>query len=246
MKNHTTQADSATLATTTAAQLFDDWFDPIEFGVRNRVRDFIQTMMEEELEALLSRPRYGRIAATASKESGTVTGHRHGHRLRSLLGTFGPVEVAMPRARLNAPEGGTTEWKSKALKAYQRRAVAADAVIAGAYLALDREQNFVSVAAHSKHNESEIAVALRSSLTRTTVPSRMSRADRLVGERVGVPGVPVGLHLAPGPAHRILAHRPTKQGRQRPANTPRVGTGTWCYRLRGCAPIWRIRLVDQN
>ncbi len=27
----------------------------------------------------------------------------------------------MPRARLNTPEGNTTEWKSKALKAYQRR-----------------------------------------------------------------------------------------------------------------------------
>jgi Transposase, Mutator family len=220
MKNHTTQADSATLATTTAAQLFDDWFDPIEFGVRNRVRDFIQTMMEEELEALLSRPRYGRIAATASKESGTVTGHRHGHRLRSLLGTFGPVEVAMPRARLNAPEGGTTEWKSKALKAYQRRAVAADAVIAGAYLALDREQNFLSVAAHSKHNESEIAVALRSSLTRTTVPSRMSRADRLVGERVGVPGaqsvftlrqVRLTVSLLTAPRNRAVSARRTRR-----------------------------------
>jgi len=36
----------------------------------------------------------------------------------------------MPRARLNAPDGGTTEWKSTALKAYQRRTIAADAVIA--------------------------------------------------------------------------------------------------------------------
>ena len=41
----------------------------------------------------------------------------------------------MPRARLNTPDGGTTEWKSKALKAYQRRTIAADAVIAATYLA---------------------------------------------------------------------------------------------------------------
>ena len=87
MKQHTTQPDSATQALETAPQLFDDWFDPIEFGVRSRVRDFIETMMEEELEALLSRPRYGRIAPTGSKESDRITGHRHGHRLRSLLGT---------------------------------------------------------------------------------------------------------------------------------------------------------------
>jgi transposase-like protein len=138
MKKHTTDPDSATHAAETAPQLFDNWFDPIEFGVRGRVRDFIETMMEEELEAVLSRPRYGRIAPDAGKEAGTAegaTGHRHGHRSRSLLGTFGPVEVAMPRARLNTPDGGTSEWKSKALKAYQRRTIAADAVIAATYLA---------------------------------------------------------------------------------------------------------------
>jgi hypothetical protein len=33
------------------------------------------------------------------------------------------------------PDGGTTEWKSKALRAYQRRTVAADALIAGTCLA---------------------------------------------------------------------------------------------------------------
>ena len=138
MKKHTMQPDSATLAAETGPQLFDSWFDPIEFGVRSRVRDFIETMMEEELEAVLSRPRYGRITPAASKDAGTAegaTGHRHGHRSRTLLGTFGPVEVAMPRARLNAPDGRTTEWKSKALNAYQRRTIAADAVIAGSYLA---------------------------------------------------------------------------------------------------------------
>jgi transposase-like protein len=138
MKKLITQPDSTTAAAETTPQLFDNWFDPIEFGVRGRVRDFIETMMEEELEAVLSRPRYGRICA--GREQGGwhaegSTGHRHGHRSRSLLGTFGPVEVAMPRARLNTPDGGTTEWKSKALKAYQRRTVAADAVIAATYLA---------------------------------------------------------------------------------------------------------------
>jgi putative transposase len=138
MKKHTTRPDSVTAAAEMAAQLFDNWFDPIEFGVRSRVRDFIETMMEEELEAVLSRPRYGRVAPTASKEAGkaeAASGHRHGHRSRTLLGTFGPVEVAMPRARLNTADGGTTEWKSKALKAYQRRTIAADAVIAATYLA---------------------------------------------------------------------------------------------------------------
>ena len=64
-----------------------------------------------------------------------VTGQRHGHRPRSLLGTFGKADIAVPRARLNTPEGGTTEWKNRALRAYQRRMLAADAVIASCYLA---------------------------------------------------------------------------------------------------------------
>ena len=41
----------------------------------------------------------------------------------------------MPRARLNTPDGKTTEWKSQAVRPYQRRTLAADALIAGCYLA---------------------------------------------------------------------------------------------------------------
>jgi putative transposase len=62
-----------------------------------------------------------------------ANGHRHDHRSRSLLGSFGQVELEVPRARLNTPDGKTTEWKSKALRAYQRRTLVADALIAGAY-----------------------------------------------------------------------------------------------------------------
>jgi transposase-like protein len=64
-----------------------------------------------------------------------VSGHRHGHRSRSLLGSFGQLEIEVPRARLNTPDGKTTEWKSQALRAYQRRTLVADALIAGTYLA---------------------------------------------------------------------------------------------------------------
>jgi hypothetical protein len=41
----------------------------------------------------------------------------------------------VPRARLDTPDGKKTEWKSKALRAYQRRTLVADALIAGAYRA---------------------------------------------------------------------------------------------------------------
>ena len=39
------------------AKLFDTWFDAIEDGVRGRDRGFIETMLEEELDGALSRPR---------------------------------------------------------------------------------------------------------------------------------------------------------------------------------------------
>src|SRR5246500_4935050 len=120
-----------------AVGLLDEWFDPIEAGWRDRVRDFIQMMIESELEAVLSRPRYARRPKADPENTGGcgIAGHRHGHRSRSLLGTFGRVEIAVPRARLDTAEGKTTEWKSTALRAYQRRTQQADSLIAGAYLA---------------------------------------------------------------------------------------------------------------
>jgi putative transposase len=138
MTNSSTNAPALPSEAERVGHLLDDWFDPIEAGLRNRVREFIQGMIEAELEAALSRPRYARrpkgACENADGASG-VTGHRHGHRSRSLLGTFGRVEIAVPRARLDAAEGKTTEWKSTALRAYQRRTKQADALIAGAYLA---------------------------------------------------------------------------------------------------------------
>ena len=43
-----------------APNRFDDWFDPIEAGLRDRVRGLIETMLESELDEVLARPRYGR------------------------------------------------------------------------------------------------------------------------------------------------------------------------------------------
>ena len=40
-----------------AERLFDTWFDPIESAVRDRVRSFIEELIEGELEAVLAHPR---------------------------------------------------------------------------------------------------------------------------------------------------------------------------------------------
>jgi putative transposase len=135
MDKSITTPDSLQPATELAVDLFDSWFDPIETEVRARSRQFIEELIRSELDAALARPRYGRSQTAGSEAKADVTGHRHGSRTRSLTGTFGPIEIAVPRARLATSEGKTTEWKSGALRAYQRRTLAADALIAGSYLA---------------------------------------------------------------------------------------------------------------
>ena len=91
--------------------------------------------------------------------------------------------------------------------------------------ALDREQNLLAVGAHPQHDKQRDRGRL------AVEPHANDRAvedqphDRLLGQRAAVPGVPVALHLAPGPAHRVLADRPAEQGRQRAANPPRIGAG---------------------
>ena len=118
-----------------AVDLFDDWFDPIETEVRARAREFIEELIRGELDDALARPRYRRSQKTADEDGAAASDPRHGSRTRSLTGTFGPIEIAVPRARLNTAAGKTTEWKSQALRAYQRRTLAADALIASTYLA---------------------------------------------------------------------------------------------------------------
>ena len=111
MTNLTTGTDSFAPATETAAHLFDNWFDPIESGVRERVRGFIEELIRCELDAALARPRYGR-AKNADSGPANLVGHRHGSRTRSLTGSFGKTELTVPRARLQramaTPPNGTT------------------------------------------------------------------------------------------------------------------------------------------
>jgi putative transposase len=135
MTSITTKPASSQPRVGRAVDLFDNWFDPIETEVRVCARRFIEELIHGELDAVLARPRYERSKKPGEEVKVGVTGHRQGSRTRSLTGTFGPIEIAVPRARLNAADGKTAEWKSQALRAYQRRTLAADALIAGCYLA---------------------------------------------------------------------------------------------------------------
>src|SRR5258705_7317793 len=137
MTSVTTKPDSSQPQTETAVHLFDSWIDPIETEVRKRIRGFIEELIHSELDAALARPRYGRRVRSSADADGAAgaAGHRHGSRPRTLMGTFGKVAIDVPRARLQASDGKTTEWRSSALRTYQRRTLAADALIASTYLA---------------------------------------------------------------------------------------------------------------
>jgi putative transposase len=121
--------DEATPAVTTTppACLGTDWFDPLEEAVRGQVRALIERLLEEEVEAALGRGRYER--GMAGK------GHRNGHRERRLDTTFGPLVLAVPRARLADDDAGEREWKSALLPAYRRLSRRAELLIAEVYLA---------------------------------------------------------------------------------------------------------------
>ncbi len=78
MTNVTMKLEQSQPQTDAAVHLFDNWFDPIEAGLRDRVREFIHAMVEGELDMALSRPRYARCAKAASGEAegaGGASGH---------------------------------------------------------------------------------------------------------------------------------------------------------------------------
>jgi putative transposase len=118
--------EETTATTETPPFLGEDWFDPLETAVRGRIRGFIEEMLEAELHAALQRGRYDR--------HGTTRGHRHGHRARQLVGTFGRVTLSVPRARLAGADDQTSEWRNQTIPAYRRLTKRAEALIAGAYL----------------------------------------------------------------------------------------------------------------
>lgn len=144
MTTNTTPADCEPLLIEAA------WGDGLEASVRGRVRAFIESLLEAELETALGRGRYIRIKPAAAvpgasaeglcnEAAGARTthrGHRNGHRKRTITGTFGTTTVDVPRARIDRNDGtaNTDEWQNKTLPAYARRTKEVDRLIAGAYL----------------------------------------------------------------------------------------------------------------
>ena len=118
-----------------AILLGEAWFDPIEMGIRDQIRGFIEALVDEELNEALGRARYQRPGgATCTETAAATVGYRHGRRERELLGSFGPVTISVPRARLGDVAGRRQEWRSDVLPRYARMTKQVEALIAGAYL----------------------------------------------------------------------------------------------------------------
>ncbi len=85
MKSFITKSDSSQPVAETAAYLFDDWFDRTEAEVRDRVRGFVQALIEGELDATLRRPRYRRRPKSRRARIGEGVCRRLGGRTGTTM-----------------------------------------------------------------------------------------------------------------------------------------------------------------
>jgi putative transposase len=102
--------------------------DSIEMAMRLRIRDTIEELVKQELDAALG-------AAKSARVGDTRQGYRHGTRERTLTTSVGPTTIAMPRARMGRTDGTSTEWRSETVRRYERRTTRVDEAILGVYLA---------------------------------------------------------------------------------------------------------------
>jgi putative transposase len=102
--------------------------DSIEAEMRTRIREMIEAIVEEELDAALGARRSARVGEARQ-------GYRHGARARMLTTSLGPTSITMPRARLDREDGTRAEWRSHTVRRYQRRTTRVDEAILGVYLA---------------------------------------------------------------------------------------------------------------
>lgn len=121
-------------AVKTGSRKQDGREEEIEFGVdtieqvmRERVRQTIEMIVEQELEVALGAGRSQRVGQAR-------VGYRHGMRPRQLSTSLGRTEISMPRARIERPDGRTKEWRSATIGRYERRTRRVDEAILGVYV----------------------------------------------------------------------------------------------------------------
>ena len=108
------------------------WFDPIEAAIRDRVRGFIEELVDAELDAALGRSRYRRPMPTrGGRRSSRVSAWTPGPPVARFVW---PGDDQRAASTAEQADGTSREWHSEALPRYARMTKQVEAVIAGAYL----------------------------------------------------------------------------------------------------------------
>ena len=89
---------------------------------------------------------------------------------------------------------------------------------------LDRQQHLLAVRPHAERDEKRDRGRLPVEPNARDSAVEDQPDDRLLGERAPIPGIPIGLHLAPGPADHVLADRPGERRGKRPPHPAGVGS----------------------
>ena len=98
----------------------------LEAAIRERVREMIEMVLEEEVQSTLGASRHQRVAERS--------GYRHGRKSRRLTLRTGTVRVGVPRARLVDAEGKEREWQSQLVPRYRRSSPEVEQSVLGVYL----------------------------------------------------------------------------------------------------------------
>ncbi len=98
----------------------------LEAAIRERVREVIEEILHEEVEAALGARRSERALGRC--------GYRHGTKARGLALRSGAVNLAVPRARLVNSDGDEGEWRSQLLPRYRRSSPEVEQAVLGVYL----------------------------------------------------------------------------------------------------------------
>src|SRR5260221_785459 len=92
-----------------------------------RLREAVEDVLKEELSAALGAQGYEGLDDRR--------GYRNGVEERVITTTAGTRKLKVPRGRVTAKDGSTSEFKSKLLPRYARRTEEVDSAILGCYLA---------------------------------------------------------------------------------------------------------------
>ena len=103
-----------------------DGHDPLTEALRRDVREKVERILSEEIDAALGAGAHERVL--------TRVGYRNGLKEREINTPLGKKIIAVPRGQYFEERQGVKEWHSHILPRYAKRAKAVDAALIAMYL----------------------------------------------------------------------------------------------------------------